>query len=116
MSLRAIFEYIKDAIDLIVCIDRLADGKRKITKICEIDGIINDKLKLNDIFIFEQRGITKNQEVDGIYALIERQPKVYLKIKRNGINLVDNMLGHLPSETRSTYGVSNSGIMPNIRK
>lgn len=91
IPIKAVREYIDNAIDLVVNIDRMNDGKRKITSICEVDGFNDDEIKLNDIFVFKQNGITETGEVDGEYALIEKVPKVFNKIKARGINLVDDM-------------------------
>ena len=54
----AIRDYIKDAINIVVNIARLSDGRRKITEIAEITGIKNQEISLNSIFKFEQTGIT----------------------------------------------------------
>ena len=61
----AIRDYIKDAINIVVNIARLSDGRRKITEIAEITGIKNQEISLNSIFKFEQTGITNENEVDG---------------------------------------------------
>ena len=48
----AIREYIENAIDLVINIERMHDGKRKITNISEVVGIENSMIKLNPIFEF----------------------------------------------------------------
>ena len=53
----AVRGYIANAIDLIVQIDRLSDGKRKITSISEIDGMKDGDIVLKEIFSFKQVGI-----------------------------------------------------------
>ena len=54
----AIREYIENAIDLVINIERMHDGKRKITNISEVVGIENSMIKLNPIFEFIQKGLT----------------------------------------------------------
>lgn len=83
----AIRNYIEKAIDIIIQIDRLYDGRRKVTSISEVVGIENDIVKLKEIFKFKEVGINKNGEVEGEFTTIKYVPKVYEKIKRKGIDL-----------------------------
>jgi len=85
IPVNAIREYIYNAIDLVVHIERLNDGRRKITSISEITDIDNGTLKLQEIFAFRQKGLTSNGEVDGEFILYNYIPKVYNKIKSKGI-------------------------------
>ena len=91
IPINAIREYIDNAIDLVVNIERMADGKRKITDISEVIGIEKGEIKLSRIFEFNQKGITKNGEVDGVFNLIKKKPKVYNKITKRGIKDVDDI-------------------------
>lgn len=92
IPVRAIREYIVNAIDLIVNIDRMSDGKRKITSITELTGMEEDEIKLREIFAFRQNGLTSNKEVDGEYILFDDVlPSVYKKIAAAGITDIDVM-------------------------
>ena len=86
----AVRGYIENAINLIVNIERLADGRRKVTSICEVVGMKDGNIKLKEIFAFKQKGVTKNNEVIGEFVMYKYTPKVYEKIKTAGITtLVD---------------------------
>ena len=86
----AVRGYIENAINLIVNIERLSDGRRKVTSICEVVGMKDGNIKLKEIFAFKQKGVTKNNEVIGEFVMYKYTPKVYEKIKRAGITtLVD---------------------------
>lgn len=91
IPLKAIREYIKNAIDIVVNIDRLNDGKRKVTSICEITGIENETIMLREIFKFTQKGITEKGEVNGEFSLSNTVPNVYLKLKSRGIKSIDDI-------------------------
>ena len=91
IPIKAIREYISSAIDIVVHIKRMSDGKRKITQICEVVGMEGDRIKLNNIFEFRQFGLTNKNEVNGEYALIEKVPEVYQKLKSRGVDIVDDM-------------------------
>lgn len=83
----AIRNYIEKAIDIIIQIDRLYDGRRKVTSISEVVGIENDMVKLKEIFKFKEVGINQKGEVEGEFTTLKYVPKVYEKIKRKGIDL-----------------------------
>ena len=87
----AVRGYIENAIDIVVQIDRLTDGRRKISSICEVSDIIDSKVNIKPIFSFNQRGLTDDNMVEGEFKLNRGVPKVYDKIKRKGIDRLDDM-------------------------
>lgn len=92
IPVKAIREYIVNAIDLIVNIDRMSDGRRKITSITELTGMSDNEIELHEIFAFKQTGLTTKKEVDGEYILNnDKTPAVYQKIVSKGITDIDNM-------------------------
>lgn len=91
IPIKAIREYIENAIDIVINIERLSDGRRKITSICEVDGFNNDEINLNEIFSFIQHGITENGEVKGEFKTSKKLPNVFDKIKSRGIEEIDNI-------------------------
>lgn len=91
IPIKAVREYIENAIDLVINIERMSDGKRKITNISEVIGIENGEIILEPIFEFVQHGLTKNGEVDGEFILIKRKPKVYDVMVSKGINTLDDI-------------------------
>lgn len=91
IPIKAIREYIENAIDLVVQIERLSDGRRKITSISEVVGFKDDEIKLKEIFAFRQKGLTSNREVDGEFVLYNYVPKSYDKIVRKGITSIDDI-------------------------
>ncbi len=91
IPIKAVREYIVNAIDLIVNIERMSDGRRKVTSICELDGFQDTEIKVKEIFAFKQKGLTGSGEVDGEFILYDGIPKVYNKIKRRGITDVDDI-------------------------
>lgn len=91
LPIDAIREYIVNTIDLIVHIERLSDGKRKILEISEISNINNGVIILNDIFSFKINGITSNKEVDGEFIMYNTVPKCLNKFHMKGITEIDFM-------------------------
>lgn len=91
IPVNAIREYINDAIDIVVHITRLKDGRRKITDISEIVGVKNNEIVLKNIFKFKNDGITENGTIKGEFILQEYVPEVLQKIKNTGNNELDEM-------------------------
>lgn len=85
IPISAIREYIENAIDIVINISRLTDGKRKITSISEVVGFENDEIKLNEIFAFNQTGVKKDGEVIGEFVKNQATPEIYEKLKSRGI-------------------------------
>lgn len=80
----AIREYIVNAINIVVNISRLSDGKRKITSISELIGFKDDEIKLNEIFSFDQSGLTETGEVEGAFKT-HKMPKIIDLIESKGV-------------------------------
>ena len=87
----AVRGYIENAIDIVVQVDRLTDGKRKVTSISEVSSIKDNIIEINPIFTYTQKGVDDNGEVFGDFKLYKKTPIVYEKIKRKGIDRIDKM-------------------------
>ena len=87
LPVNAIRNYIEKAINIVIQIDRLSDGKRKVTSISEVVGFNEDKVKLKEIFAFKENGLSEQGEVRGEFILYKYIPKVYDRMKRKGISL-----------------------------
>ena len=93
IPIKAVREYIVSAIDLIVNIERMSDGRRKVTSICELEDFTEGEIKLREIFAFKQKGLTSKGEVDGEFILYDGVPKVMKKIIARGIHDIDDIFG-----------------------
>ena len=90
LPVNAIRNYIERAIDIVIQLDRLSDGKRKVTSISEVTGLKNDNVLLKEIFAFKEDGLSEHGSVRGEFIVYKRVPKVLDIIKRKGIQL-DNI-------------------------
>ncbi|MFA5408085.1 MAG: CpaF family protein [Bacilli bacterium] len=95
IPIKAIREYIQSAIDLVVHVERLNDGRRKVTSICEIVGIKDDMIQLKEIFAFNKKGLTSRGDVDGEFVLYSHIPSVYKKLKSRGIDLLEDIFENM---------------------
>ncbi len=87
----AVRGYIENAIELVIQIDRMSDGRRKITSISEVIGLKDGVLELNEIFSFVQKGIAEDNSVIGDFTMTKKIPKIYEKLKRKGIPEIKEM-------------------------
>jgi len=87
IPIKAIREYIASALNIVVHVSRLTDGRRKVTSISEITGLDKeDSIQVREIFAFKQDGIKENGEVLGEFILYNGVPNIYKVIKSRGID------------------------------
>ncbi|PKN02215.1 MAG: type II secretion system protein E [Elusimicrobia bacterium HGW-Elusimicrobia-1] len=87
---RAIKEQIVGAINIIVQTSRISDGSRKITQISEITGLDGTDVRMQDLFVYKQRGI-KEGKIHGDFAATGNRPTFMDAIKTHGIELDDKI-------------------------
>ena len=93
IPVKALREYIKDTINIVVNIERLSDGKRRITSISEVLDIKDGEIVLREIFAFEKQGLNESGDVMGEFILRSDIPNVYKKMKAMGINDLQDIFG-----------------------
>ena len=91
LPVRAIREQISSAVDLIVQQNRLKDGSRRITHITEVLGLEGDIIVLQDIFIYEQKGVDDHGKLVGQFKPTGIRPKFLHKLEASGITLPDEI-------------------------
>jgi pilus assembly protein CpaF len=84
LPLKAVREQIASAFDMIVHLDRLVDGVRKVVQITEVQGMEGDVIVMQDIFRFVQTGV-RNGQVDGYFTATGVRPKFMDKIEAAGL-------------------------------
>ena len=89
---KAVRQQIAAAIQLIVQISRLSDGSRRITHVTEITGSSGDMVSMQDIFLFEKRGVGPNGKVLGRFYATGIVPKFAEKLKASGIPIPMSLL------------------------
>lgn len=87
MQLVSIRQQIASAVHLFVQAARLSDGSRRVINITEITGMEGEVVTIQDIFVFEKRGLTPDGRVVGRFAATGIRPKFYEKLLSAGIRL-----------------------------
>ncbi|RTR33369.1 CpaF family protein [Shewanella atlantica] len=78
---------IASAIDLVVQLERLEDGGRKITSIQEINGMEGDVITMSELFHFVREGRDQNGDIVGQFGSTGVIPVFHSKLKQHGIDL-----------------------------
>jgi len=84
---RVILQQLASAIKLVVQVTRLSDGSRKIINISEVRGVKDDRVEVEDIFLFERTGVNEAGKVQGRFRANDRQPKILERLRVSGIPL-----------------------------
>lgn len=91
---KAIRAQIAAAVHVIVQAARLSDGSRRITHITEITGATADVVSMNDIFLFEKKGLGPNGKVRGRFYATGIMPRFAEKLTAAGIPLPHSLMEH----------------------
>jgi len=92
LPIRAIREQIASALELVVHLERLRDGSRKVTHVTEIQGMEGDIITMTDLFVFEQTGFEEGRVI-GRLRPTGLRPKFMDKIEASGIHLPASIFG-----------------------
>jgi pilus assembly protein CpaF len=83
----AMREQISSALDVLIHLDRITGGPRKITNIVEITGTEGDVICLHDIFRFNQIGIDAQGNAYGQFETCGVRPNLVNRLKAEGIDI-----------------------------
>jgi pilus assembly protein CpaF len=86
LPLQAIREQVASAIELVVHMDRLRDGTRRVTQVSEVQGMEGSSIILQDLFAFKQTGY-QGGRVTGDLVSTGLRPKFAEKFAANSIAL-----------------------------
>jgi pilus assembly protein CpaF len=84
---RVIQQQLASAIRMVVQISRLQDGTRKVISIAEVRGVLEDRVDVRDIFVFDRIGLSDQGKVQGRFHATSETPKVLERLKVHGIEL-----------------------------
>jgi pilus assembly protein CpaF len=92
---KAVRSQIASAVHMIVQVSRMSDGSRRITHITELTGAFSDVVSMQDIFLFEKKGIGPNGKVKGRFTSTGIVPKCVEKLTAAGIPAPAGMSDHV---------------------
>ncbi|MCB9866187.1 MAG: CpaF family protein [Phycisphaerales bacterium] len=87
LPLRAIRQQFASAIHLLVQAQRLSGGPRKIVSVTEVQGMEGDTITMQDIFKFEQLGVTASGKAYGQLVSTGLRPGFLDRLKSSGCTI-----------------------------
>jgi pilus assembly protein CpaF len=85
MTVQSIRSQISSAIDVIVQLTRLSDGKRKVTAVSEVTGMEGEIIQMQDIYRFVRTGMDGNGNIEGHFEATGIRPRFLEDLKAMGI-------------------------------
>ena len=87
LSPRSIRQQIASAINVVVQVERMEDGRRKLTSISEVVGMEEEVISMQEIFRFKRQGIGKDGQVLGEYETTGVRPKFMDVLAARGMEM-----------------------------
>src|SRR5580658_3540438 len=84
---RAVRHQIASAIHAVVQVARLSDGTRKVTSVSEVTGMDSESIIMQDIFVFDRRGLDENGKVRGAFRATGIRPAFAERLANAGTRL-----------------------------
>jgi pilus assembly protein CpaF len=84
---KAVRQQIASAITIVIQLTRQSDGTRKLVKMCEITGMEQDLITMQDVFSFQRKGIGRDGKIIGSFEPSRIRPKFIEQIRTAGIAL-----------------------------
>lgn len=91
LSTKSLRNYISSALDVIIQLTRLSDGTRKITSVQEITGMEGDVITLQEIFIYEQKGVDQQGRLTGRFRATGVRPKFMERFAARGVTIQSDL-------------------------
>src|SRR5687768_4660498 len=84
---RAMREQIASALDVIVQVQRLSDGGRRVTSVVEVVGMEGEMVTTQEIFRYRRRGVTPEGKIVGVFEATGVRPLFAEKLKIAGAEM-----------------------------
>lgn len=87
LPVKTIRSQIASAINVVVQLERMEDGKRRVVSVSEINSMEGDVITMSEIFRFERRGVDENGNIIGRFISTGIVPRFHERMKQRGINI-----------------------------
>ena len=94
LPLQAIREQVASAVDLIVHVNRMSDGSRRVLQVCDVTGMEGSVIQLNDLYEFDyEAGIDDDGHFMGSAQPTGLRPSFEQELANRGIELGADLFG-----------------------
>ena len=91
LPVKAIRQQVASALDMVVHLERLQDGTRRVTAITEVQGMESDVITLQDLFKFKIDSFSPDGTVVGALRSTGLRPVFVTKFEHRGIDLPNSL-------------------------
>ncbi len=85
--MQAVRSQVAAGLQIVLQLNRLSDGKRKVTSISEIVGLEGDVVMMQDIFVFKKMGVDADGNVQGRMMATGVRPHCFESLMASGVPL-----------------------------
>ena len=96
LPVKAIRQQIAGAINIFCQLNRLRDGSRRVTSITEVTGMEGDTITMQEIFLFESRGASKDGKIVGDFKPTGIRPQILDRMFAMGLPMPPEILTLFP--------------------
>jgi len=111
LPLRAIRSHVSSALDLIIQLDRLDDGSRRVVEISEVQRMEGEVITLQKLFEFKIEHFDSERRIVGKLHPTGLRPGFLGKFERHGIELPRSLFGGTPS---AIYGADAHALADRV--
>jgi pilus assembly protein CpaF len=88
---KSVRNQVASAIDVVIQLERLSDGKRKLTSFQEVTGMEGEMVTMQEIFTLERKGIDSERRVLAEVVPTGIRPRFAERLRLAGIDLPDTL-------------------------
>jgi pilus assembly protein CpaF len=101
LPVRAIRAQVASAINVIVHLERLRDGSRKVVQISEVTGMEEDVITMHDVFRFVRNGVDGQGRVVGRFTASGIRPRLLERLDDLGLEMPAELQAHFAEHARA---------------
>jgi pilus assembly protein CpaF len=88
-------QQIASAINVLIQVERLSDGQRKMVTISEITGMEGEIITMQDVFIYEREGVDEAGNVIGRFRATGIRPRFTERMHAYGVDLPVSLFSNI---------------------
>jgi pilus assembly protein CpaF len=87
LPVKTIRSQIASAINVVLQLERMEDGKRRVISVMEVNSMEGDVITMSEIFRYERRGVDEHGRIIGRFASTGIVPRFHERMKQRGIHI-----------------------------
>ena len=97
MSIAAAREWVAASFDIAIEVSRLRDGRHRVLKVSELDGVDGDDVSVRDIFTFVVERTAAGGSIEGTFSPSGVVPRIVEELNARGVPLESSLFTRPPS-------------------